>query len=45
MTERTERMSFRSPGMAWDLAGILHLPTDFDENGSCPAIVSVPGAC
>ncbi|MFE7366536.1 MULTISPECIES: hypothetical protein [Streptomyces] len=41
MTERTERVSFRSPGMAWDLAGILHLPADFDENGSYPAIVSV----
>ncbi|MGW8990193.1 alpha/beta hydrolase [Streptomyces zhihengii] len=47
MTERTERVSFRSPGRAWDLAGILHLPADLDENGSCPAIVSVHpiGSC
>lgn len=47
MTERIERVSFRSPGMDWDLAGILHLPADFDENGSCPAIVSVHpiGSC
>ncbi|WP_432005283.1 alpha/beta hydrolase [Streptomyces parvus] len=47
MTERTERVSFRSPGMAWDLAGILHLPADFDESGSYPAIVSVHpiGSC
>ncbi|MEC3891134.1 alpha/beta hydrolase [Nocardiopsis sp. LDBS1602] len=47
MTERTERVAFRSPGMAWDLAGILHLPADFDENRSYPAIVSVHpiGSC
>ncbi|MFE0693803.1 alpha/beta hydrolase [Streptomyces sp. NPDC058869] len=47
MTEGTERVSFRSRGMAWDLAGVLHLPVDFDENGSCPAIVSVHpiGSC
>jgi len=47
MSERTESVSFRSPGMAWDLAGVLHLPADFDESGSYPAIVSVHpiGSC
>lgn len=47
MTEHTKSVSFRSPGMAWDLAGVLHLPADFDENGSYPAIVSVHpiGSC
>jgi fermentation-respiration switch protein FrsA (DUF1100 family) len=47
MTERTERVSFRSPGMAWDLAGVLHLPEGFDPQGSYPAIVSVHpiGSC
>ena len=47
MTERTEQVSFRSPGMAWDLAGVLHLPADFDEDGTYPAIVSVHpiGSC
>lgn len=47
MTARTEQVNFRSPGMAWDLAGVLHLPADFDENRSYPAIVSVHpiGSC
>lgn len=47
MTERTEQVNFRSPGMAWDLAGVRHLPADFDQDGSYPAIVSVHpiGSC
>lgn len=47
MTARTELVNFRSPGMAWDLAGVLHLPADFDEDRSYPAIVSVHpiGSC
>ncbi|MBK0332382.1 alpha/beta hydrolase [Brachybacterium sp. MASK1Z-5] len=47
MTETTKNIRFRSPGMAWDLAGVLHLPEDFDAEGSYPAIVSVHpiGSC
>lgn len=47
MSTTVEHIRFRSPGMAWDLAGDLYLPEGFDPEGSYPAIVSVHpiGSC
>ncbi|GAB92572.1 alpha/beta hydrolase [Gordonia rhizosphera] len=47
MTVTIEHKNFHSPGMAWDIAGDLYLPSDFDSSGSYPAIVSVHpiGSC
>lgn len=46
-TETTNDVTFRSPGMAWDLAGPLYCPDNFDEQGSYPALMSVHpiGSC
>ncbi|MFF2316936.1 alpha/beta hydrolase [Arthrobacter sp. NPDC058097] len=47
MVDRTESIRFRSPGMAWDLAGNLYLPEEFDPQNTYPALVSVHpiGSC
>lgn len=44
---RTKNVTFRSPGMAWELAGTLYYPDDFDEQKPYPALVSVHpiGSC
>lgn len=47
MGDSIESIRFRSPGMAWDLAGNLHLPDEFDPQDTYPALVSVHpiGSC
>lgn len=40
-------VSFRNPGMYWDIAADIHFPPDFDETRKYPAIISAHpiGSC